>query len=226
MRRVLPAIALLLPLVPLRAQWGIGPKAGIDIGHLTDHTRASDSQAGLMVGVCADLGGAHVVHLQPEVVYTRKGYAESVSAFGYSFKTRVAVDYIDVPLTAKAVIGRGREKLLLEAGGYVGFALGVKVTVETNRFFGGTQDATDHLSPDEAGLEPVDYGLHAGAGLAVPMRNGLIQFEARYQFGLADVMQDSGAEAYHRGVMLTLGYLFSMARTPAAPLPMAPSHLR
>lgn len=212
---------LALASLGLKAQWAIGPKAGITLAHVRDTKNdvSTDGKLGLAGGISAQIGTG-TFRFQPEILFAQKGYRmdEKFNFFGSSSRAEVkfTVNYLEVPLMATVVLGNRKEKLLLQAGPYVAAALGARSWARISNN-GQATESSQTGSPDDFGVAGMDMGFNFGMGMAIPISDATLTVEARYQLGLADVADGSGAENKNRGAMFTVGYLLPMGKKASAP---------
>lgn len=121
-----------------------GVKAGASLTNITNSEQ--DNKFGFNGGVLANFGINDMFSIQPEVLYSNKGYKFA----GGRNNLRLALNYIDVPVLAK--IATGSTGLFFELGPQVGFRLAADV-----------KDSDDALSIKDY-TRSVDFGYAAGLG--------------------------------------------------------------
>ena len=170
-----------------------GLKAGASLTNITGSKQ--DNKFGFNGGVLANFGINDMFSIQPEVLYSNKGYK---FANGQN-NLRFALNYIDVPVLVK--VATGSTGLFFELGPQAGFRLTADV-----------KDADDAISFKEY-TRSVDFGYAAGLGFQVesgPM------IGLRYNGGFTNVGQDSNvngirataANAKNSAFQLYVGYMF------------------
>lgn len=109
------------------------------------------------------------VALQPEVLYTMKGFKVSVQGVDVDMK----INYIEVPVLFKFMFGTSTTKPSLFAGPAVGFLVSSSVSAA-----GFSVDA-DEL------WKSTDLGLVFGGGVDFPVGQGTMTFDGRYTLGMS-----------------------------------------
>ena len=115
--------------------------------------------------------------LQPEVLYSMKGFTISVEGEEVDMK----MNYLEIPLLFKFILGTGPTKPCLFAGPSLGVLLSSEMSGE-----GGSID-TDEL------WKSTDLGLAFGGGVGFPAGKGSLTLDARYTMGISKT-PDSGGE--------------------------------
>lgn len=134
--------------------------------------------------------------IQPEVLYSNKGLKEKNS----SDNTRLALNYIDVPVLAK--IATGATGLFFELGPQVGFRTSAEY-----------KNSSVSLNLNDA-INSVDFGYAAGLGFQA---EGGAMVGLRYNGGFTNVAKDNGnfmgipttgSDGKNSAFQLYIGYLF------------------
>lgn len=148
---------------------GFGLKGGVNFANLRGSDRdlrgSLSTLTSFHAGAYAQFSLSDAFSLQPEVLYSRKGFERADSAFRY--------DYIEVPVLAVFNI---TETISLHAGPQVGVMLAAKE--------GGR----------EINMEPLntfEYGVVGGA----EARFDRFRLGARYNLGLADIRKENNLGA-------------------------------
>ena len=169
-----------------------GIKAGASLANVSgDNTSSAKNVAGFVGGLAANFGFSDLISLQPELLYSMKGYKlESGNA-----KSTTRLNYLDVPVLLKV----NADGPFFEAGPQVGFLLSRKTTFDVS----GTSIA-DNTSTD--GWRKVDFGYVVGLGYQLESGPSL---GIRYNGGLLDVRDPSisGNKQRNSVFQLQLGYL-------------------
>lgn len=166
----------------------IGARAGYNHANLRGDTpEGMNTQAlgGFHLGLFVELPVAPRVSIQPEVLYSTQGAKLEGSVAGVSTETTIRSQYINVPVLAKIYVVEG---LNLQVGPQIGFLTGGEITGRV----GGvesTSDVTDSMNS-------IDFGAVVGAGYKVANN---ITIDARYNFGLSNVMDDSSNQNISAG---------------------------
>lgn len=167
-------------------------------------SRFSEAGAGFTGGLHLTYRFLPSIAVQPEVyVALRRGEEDLGSLFEGAGHADVALGYLDLPLLLKTYLPGGATGTTpyLAAGPYV-----------STRLFTRTDDPNFvvEASDLDRDLRSWDYGLTAGFGLErSALHAGSVQrllLDARYVWGLADLVDDAGRPALHtRGFRLAVG---------------------
>ena len=186
-----------------------GIKAGINMAKFTgsdaDDAFGNDisMRTGLAAGVFITYSFSDLFAIQPEVYYAMKG---SKSNYPYSEDLNIdlteKLDYIEIPVLFKVMLAGGTSfKPNFYAGPEVGILLSAKAKGEA----GGTSFETDIKD----NIKSTDFGLIGGVGTDIPMGNGKLTFDIRYDVGLAKVVDYSPApKVYNSAITILVGYGF------------------
>ncbi|UYZ61760.1 porin family protein [Hymenobacter weizhouensis] len=203
----------------------LGLRAGANYANLAGNVQNEDTynnKFGFLGGVMlnADLTGDGFFSLQPEILFSQKGfenkpteYTNTVLGIGYTEKREgsVTFNYLDVPVLAKINAGG----LVLEAGPQYSYLLSAnnETKVTRTRQPNGTPTVAEaENQKDVSGLNRSELGYVAGIGYQTD--NGL-SLNLRYTGAFSDfVKSDNGTyfngdlkNARHSAVQLSLGYL-------------------
>ena len=177
----------------------IGIKAGVNLANISDDPNAveftpgmkADFHAGIVLnfhwGLRDELSGKGTGYfgLQPEVLFSRQGFAVDDEA--------INLNYITLPLLAKFY---ATKELSLEAGPYIGYLI-------------STSPGNTVIEGAEIKLSDLTGGLDAGVavGLGYEMKNGLF-CNARYNLGLSDVASNLAWK--NNVIAFSIGWLFNL----------------
>jgi len=158
-----------------------GPTAGVNFSGVTgDDVDNVNSRTGIRVGAVASIGISEVFSVQPEIVYSMRGWKDG--------EFTIKVDYVDVPILADFEVYDG---LSLQGGPIIGFNISGEVEG------GGNTSDLDNI-------ESVGYGFVVGAQYEFSM--GLF-LNARYDMGLNDVFSgDIDITAKNCALAFSMGY--------------------
>jgi len=162
-----------------------------------------DAKLGLGLGGFVRLDLSEKFQLQPELMYLQKNAELEGSMSVYSWKSKIKLDYLSIPIMAKYYITEG---LNIYAGPQIEFLLSAKDEWEENDD-GDISSGEDDIKKD---LKGMNFGLGFGAGYE--LANGL-GFEARYVIDLTDQNDSSDidmkdAEIKTKGFYFGLTYAF------------------
>ncbi|HEX9826031.1 MAG TPA: porin family protein [Flavobacteriaceae bacterium] len=156
-----------------------GAKAGVNFASLGgDDSDGLDGLTSFHVGGVVVIGVSEKFAIQPELLYSSQG----ASYDGGDLK----LDYINVPVLAKFTVAEG---FSIEAGPQIGFLVSAKDDGEDVKDF----------------LKSTDFS--AALGLGYELETGL-NFGARYNLGLGNVLDDDGGDLKNNVIQLFVGYNF------------------
>ncbi|MGI4742954.1 MAG: porin family protein [Janthinobacterium lividum] len=196
MQKVLLSLGLLAGIsFAAQAQTGVrfGLKAGASLTNVT--STSQDNKFGFHGGGLVNLGINDMFSIQPEILYSNKGYKVK----GGANDLRVALNYIDVPVLVK--VATGSTGLFFELGPQVGFRIAADIKDNDN-----SSNFKDYT-------KSVDFGYAAGLGFQLesgPMV-GL-----RYNGGFTNIgksgtingVQVTATDAKNSAFQLYVGYVF------------------
>ena len=176
LRMALP-LALLIA-VPLQAQTTIGVKGGINIAtvdtDVSDISDLVDSKTGFVGGGFVTLGLGSLFALQPELLYSQKGF--QVDEFGETVKFNT--NYIEIPVLLKAQFKLAMLRPAVYAGPVVSF--------ETSCSLSALELSVD--CDDEVGdRKTTEWGAVFGGNLDFILGPVVLILDARYQLGLTNL---------------------------------------
>jgi hypothetical protein len=179
----------------LSMSFGLGPKAGLNLGS-AEVDDADDM--GLGLGLQAEFGVTRPYSLVLEPQYLQKG--ARFEALG--LQAEGDVDYLEVPVLAKAKLGRLGGHAYLFAGPAIGILLDVE-----GRYAGFSNDFEDEASR-------VTFSGEIGAGGAFQVRKHVyLSADVRYSHGFSDALDSSigGIDSWHsRDVRILFGALIHL----------------
>ncbi|MCI1187743.1 PorT family protein [Hymenobacter sp. DH14] len=189
MKKVLLSLGLVAGIAATaNAQARIGLKAGGSLTNMSgSDVSSTSSKFGFHGGLVANLAFGDALSLQPEVLFSMKGYQDPDNS-----KNKVNLNYIDVPV----MLQYNADGLFFEAGPQLGFLASAKVT-----------DGTNDMDIKEA-FKSVDFGYAVGLGYKLetgPML-GL-----RYNGGITSAFKDVAGKtvnARNSAFQLYVGYMF------------------
>jgi hypothetical protein len=181
------------------------------------------SVPGFQAAIPIEIGIGEIFAIQPEIMFGSHGVereaSDSGTLFGVTTSVRVnskgLVNALEIPVLGKAKFGSETLKFFVLAGPSVGLGLGGESTTEsyTKVEFGGAvvseSSSNEKLKPvfvndgyensevdsDEFPVVPLNFNLHAGAGVAIDLDILSIVLEGRYILGLNDLLPDPAGTA-------------------------------
>ena len=228
MKRNIFFAALVLTSAVSFAQVSIVPKAGVTLSKVSSNEEEFfdiNNRLGFTLGAGFNFAFGEIFSLQPELSFIQKGvkstYEDSYTD-GYKFvlsqEINLAVNYIELPVLARATFGTGT-KFFINAGPSIAFGLGGKAKTSISyktyqgsellfsesqsenykvKFGSSSDEDTDDVYIDNR----VDVGLQVGLGALIADK---IAVDFRYGMGLTSLSDDSENEAFNRVFQFTVG---------------------
>jgi hypothetical protein len=177
-----------------------GIKAGASLTNITGSytTGGADfkNKFGFHGGLVANLPISDIFSIQPELLYSMKGYKSTGIDPYYAATANVkqTLHYIDVPVLARINAGG----LFFEAGPQVGYLVAAKWSLDGD----GNVPTRSYSGRDN--LRKVDFGYAAGLGYQLPNGPGI---GLRYNGGFKNIFNTyEGAGARNSAFQLYLSY--------------------
>ena len=170
------------------------------------------SKPGFNLGITAEYPVSEIVFFETGILFSNIG-AKSSSQNTYSggiYKSNSTINllYLEIPITAKTYFNVGKSKIFGAIGPYIGLGLigetkGELIFPEETRSY---ERDINWGSGQGDEIKRLDYGLTAGAGIAV----STIQIGLSYNLGLANIstITDNGMKLKNRVLGLSVGYKF------------------
>jgi hypothetical protein len=189
MKKIILSLSLLVGVVGAASAQDIrfGVKAGVNYSTITaDNTDGIQSKIGLQAGGLVNFGLSDLISIQPEVLYSQKGYQSEEDS-----DVKVKMNYIDIPVMVKVNAGG----LFFEAGPQLGILAGAKLT-----------DGSTDVDIKE-GLNTVDFGY--AVGLGYQLESGPM-LGLRYNGGISNISKNGSDDdkARNSAFQLYVGYVF------------------
>lgn len=184
----------------------IGVKTGLNLSQIFMKDQGGNIRdtpgikPGFHVGVFAELPVTGVFYFEPELLFSTKGYTLAIVE---PLKYKANLNYIDIPLNAKAIFDIGGAKLYGVFGPYIGIGLSGKVKYENS-----TDDYNIKWgSESENDFKRFDFGLTFGAGVEIKS----FILGASYEIGLANVSANTDIfnQISNRVIGISIGYKFN-----------------
>jgi hypothetical protein len=174
----------------------LGFKGGLNIATLSHSTDQWGSRAGIHAGLLAHVHVSPTFAVQPEIVYSSQGADYTINVGGNDESHSLGLNYVNIPVLGQYMFRNG---FRLETGPQVGFLTKVTDKVSGNE--------TGFFSTDD--FKTVDVSWSAGLGYMA--RSGL-GVDARYNFGLTNVIDAGGAIRKNNVFQLGLFYQLPSSR--------------
>jgi hypothetical protein len=178
LRMALP-LALLIA-APLQAQTTIGVKGGINIANVDtnvpDISELADSKTGFVGGGFVTLGLGGLFALQPELLYSQKGF--QADEFGETVKLNT--NYVEIPVLLKAQFKLAMLRPAVYAGPLVSFETSCDVSAA---------DISVACDEDEDFIDRKknEWGAVFGANVDLILGSITLILDGRYQLGLTNL---------------------------------------
>jgi hypothetical protein len=184
------------------------------------------------VGFQVPVGKSSRFSFQPELLYVQKGsrlkYSGEYRVLStgdpnlnpdgtVQINSKTVVNYLEIPMLGRVGFGSEQFKFFVTAGPSVGYALNGRYAwkVSPPNIDGHSEGRVlykqepenyngDDYYRDPARYNRVDVGIQAGAGCGLAAGPGVLQFEARYGYGLSPDFK--GSTDANRVLAFTLGY--------------------
>ena len=177
---IVAAITLFVGTTAFSQSIDLGIKAGANFANITDASGLSN-KTGFQAGVFGGVKFSDKFGIQADILYSQQGAEFDFGKFD--------LDYVNIPIVVKYYLIQG---LNVQVGPQFGFV--VKDDVYTTPL-GGTSIKANTENTDVSGV--------VGAGYDFPLG---IRVDARYNFGLTDVVE--GASSKNSVFSVALGYSF------------------
>ena len=121
--------------------------------------------------------------MQVEGLYSQKGAKSSASEDGFTFEQTIKLDYIEIPVLGNfTAASNDRMSFHVLAGPSFGFNVGAKS--KSKEVFDG-EEFEEEVDIDDD-VKSADVGFIIGAAV----RTGQLIFDARYNFGLMNILDE------------------------------------
>jgi len=172
---------------------------------------------GIQAGVAAKLSANPNVALQAELNFSQKGWIEdfrsandSEALLDLDRTQSYRYNYIDLPILTHIYVGGKRVNVFINLGPHFSFLLGADSTSSSERL------ETDIPTFSYASNTAInfEYGVTAGAGIAVTVGKGTFQLEARLTQGLNNIIDrdtpDAPTQSLNQLAGVSLTYFFRL----------------
>jgi len=197
-------LALLIA-APLQAQTTLGVKGGINIANvdtnIEDLPDVLDSKTGFVGGGFVTLGLGSLFALQPELLYSQKGFEASEG----ELTAQLGTNYIEIPVLLKAQFKLAMLRPAVYAGPVVSFETSCNLDVVGVSF--DCDDDEDFLD-----RKKTEWGAVFGANLDFILGPVILILDGRYQLGLTNLadVPDADEEVKNRVWQIMAGIGFTL----------------
>lgn len=178
-----------------KAQTRLGFKGGVNFANVTISSSGFSISPGSItsfhVGGVLESRLSDRIVVQPNLLFSQKGYSAEVSGFS---STKATLNYLELPVN---FLYEASDYFTIGGGPYLGYALSGKSVsngVSTDVEFG-----------DGGQMKRADFGLNLTAGYEI--LDGLI-ISANYSFGLANISNEANSTAKNKVIGISITKLF------------------
>lgn len=207
--------------LPEQSSWGI--RGGATVSEFAGRDASEfDESYGYMFGIFSEKQINPSVVFRSELNYIMKGaqteFDESDSGDNWTLTTSQELNflfsYIEADLIFKFLLPvSGEFSPNIFAGGFAG--INTKATIDYDYYYhyydadlGIDQTESGSNSEDFEDISQVEIGFVLGVGVDIPLTNGRLLLDARYDYGMSSFVNDSESDVYNRVVAFTLGFGF------------------
>jgi hypothetical protein len=206
------------------AQVSLIPKVGVNIANAAiDENNDYPGQKSLL-GLTAGLGinfpltSDNFLSVQPEILYSQKGWAGESSNALAGYEGTYRLNYLEVPLLLKINFGGETIRAYVNAGPSVGYLLGGRVdgsftalgveliNIDKKMEFTETPSVAN---PNQLNANRTEIGLNFGGGAGYSFGGKVLFLDVRYNLGLSDYDRDFSSKnrvfALTAGLQIPLG---------------------
>ncbi len=180
---------------PSYSQVGIGIKGGVNFANVSgaDAAPNSKTKTGFVAGGYLTISLPMLFTIQPEVLYSQKGFTADETIFGTSVKVTGSLNYLEIPVLVKYSFPVPVVKPSLYAGPAMGILLSAKAKGEAS----GQSQETDIKDQTTS----TDWGLVLGASANI----AIITVDVRYTLGLTTLDKTGSSKDYNRVFAIMVG---------------------
>ena len=198
---ILSLALLLFGTVPALAQIDIKPgiRAGVNFANAggDDVPDSVEGRTAFHVGAQVLIDPAGPLAVQPELLFTQKGFEQSATFGGQTFTGTQRVSYLQL---------NGLAKFQIPVAGPVSpnLFVGPGIAIELSESF-----EFDGESEDTENFKGTDFSAVVGGGVDIEAGFGTVLFDVRYDLGLTNVPDtDDDVSAKNRTLGISVGLLF------------------
>lgn len=199
-RFILSVIAIMAFIITNAQDVKYGIKGGLNVSNFSNSDEDLTSKTGLNIGGFAEIKIWDDFFIQPELLYSGQGaIVENVHTEGHTGDIRFNLAYINVPVMFKYQIF---QNFSIGAGPQIGFLASAKSKTKIDGF-----DRSYKMDVKDF-FKPIDFGFNFGASCDFTEN---VSFEARYNFGRANIAKGEGwdnTKIYNGVLSCTLAYKF------------------
>lgn len=196
MKRLVSTLALVFLTASLsQAQVGFGIKGGVNFANVggADAPPNSKTLTGFAAGGYLEISLPMLFTIQPEVLYSQKGFTADENFLGTNVKVTGSLNYLEIPVLLKYSLPVPVVKPSLYAGPAMGILLSAKGKAEA-----AGQSQEEDIKSQTANT---DFGLVLGASANV----AIINVDVRYTLGLTTIDKNGTTKGYNRVWSIMVG---------------------
>jgi hypothetical protein len=204
---ILTLIVLTMTFGLIHAQTVFGVKGGMNISRITgdDAYVSADSHLGFHAGILTRLYLTESLILQPELLYTQKGYNHKYLDGDVEHRIRNSFDYVELPGLVKFNIDAGTVAIQP----YAGVAVSYLVNAKSKETVSNDDVSITYNNDVKDDVNTLGFGFLVGADVVVAEK---FLAGGRYNFGVSNIYKkgyEGGNDIRNGVLMLSLGYMFS-----------------
>ena len=184
--RILIVLSILVAVAwspALAGKTSFGIKAGINVSNASEvpeyWEESIEWKTGLTAGCFLNYAMSDNFSLQPELLFTQKGFGGSL--LDEIVELSVSLDYFEIPVLAKYAFSAGKKfRPTLFAGPSFAYCFGSELEISTWIFSGAVDfSSVTHVT---------DFGMVLGGGFDYETSQGTIVFDARFTYNFTNVI--------------------------------------
>lgn len=188
------------------------PKIGVnlaDVNFDSDHEwEGQESLPAIIGGVALNVGISRILSLQPEIIYSQKGFAVKESGI-VDYDGTYRLDYIEIPVLLKTTFGSGLLEIYLNAGPTFGYFLGGRVKGSWNLLIQEEINKSIKFTEEPKELQDVNANrIEVGIGVGGGLNIGITKFTKvvlDYRYGDAFTNYSKDYKSKNKTNALVLG---------------------
>ena len=214
--------------VSLSAQWSVGFGGGFNLAfsNLTfqedlNNINQRSNLVGLTLALPVEVPSGKMFSLRTGLVFIQRGTRFNYLGAGPGrfYDTKYIMDYLEIPLLAKATFSVQPFNFYVLGGVQPGYAVNMRVVrISTN-----PDIPIKEIFPvdfREAGISRLDIGLVMGGGIQAKIARGRRIFvEMQYHFGIRDISRRPNTEVFNEGRTFSMGILVPLKKKEPFLLP-------
>jgi hypothetical protein len=179
-----------------------GIKVGLNFASIGgEGSGGTSSTTQYCAGVFFEIQLAGVIAIEPEVLYSVKGFSISSALLVPGASVTQTLSYIDIPVLLKINLPTPGVSFGFYAGPSIGLLVGAKLKGEAPGVPTAEVDNKDVWASTDAGLV-------IGTGIKIPLGLASLTLDARYNMGLSQIDKDGLSKSYNRvfSIMAGIGF--------------------